>query len=155
MMGEFNGLRRAHKSRLTGEPAASQKPYTLLDLVPSEADRLFRQDYRTHRDSANWLFPLVSLPPDAQIALIDLAYQEGGEDPAGFRSNRYPMFSNAIERRDWKKAGEEANVCEPPTPTRNARRKALFEKAARQFPFHQSLTRKRKLLDLLVSSSSL
>ena len=37
----------------------------------------------------------------------------------------------------------------------NSRRRAFFEKAARQYPFHRSLTKKRKVLDLLLSSASL
>jgi hypothetical protein len=138
--------------------AAIQKKYTQLDLAPEEIDRIFRADYREHRDRANRLFTLTCLPPDAQIGLIDLVYQEGGSGPGDFRSNRYPRFSNAIARRDWKTAGKESSAKANGNQgmiNRNSRRRAFFEKAARQHPFHRSLTRKRKLLDLLLSSSSL
>ena len=84
------------------------------------------------------------------MGLLDLYFQRG---PYYFRTT-YSRMTNAIERRDWKKAGDESSVSNG-TAKRNAARKALFEKAARQYPFHRSLTRKRKLLDLLLSGASL
>jgi GH24 family phage-related lysozyme (muramidase) len=153
MVEEANNLRQI-KSQLQGQPAASQKPHTLLDLASGEADRLLRQDYRKTRDKAHRDFTLSSLPPDVQVGLLDLYFQRG---PNLFRTG-FPKMTDALERRDWKKAGQESSVNSGSgtgLKNRNSKRKAFFERAARQHPFHRSLTKKRKLLDLLLSSSSL
>jgi GH24 family phage-related lysozyme (muramidase) len=162
-MADYDFLDSSIKSKITSNTtAADQTRYTQLDLAPGEVERLFRQDYREHRDRANRLFPLTSLPPGAQIGLIDLVSQTGGANPTKFKTasakkGGWPAFTKAMERRDWKTAGKESSAEANGNQgmiNRNSRRRALFEKAARQFPFHRSLTKKRKLLDLLVSSSS-
>jgi hypothetical protein len=103
------------------------------------------------------------LPPDVRISLIDLVFQTGGTDPVRFKTKpriagSWLAFTSAMQRRDWKKAGQESSVDSGSSTglnNRNSKRRAFFERAARQYPFHRSLTKKRKLLDLLLSSASL
>ena len=163
-LDEYNFLDKTVKRKIgTNTTAAVQKSYTHLDLAPGEIARLFREDYREHRDRANRLFSLTSLPPDAQIGLNDLVYQTGGANPTKFKTasakkGGWPAFTKAMERRDWKTAGKESSAEANGNQgmiNRNSKRRALFERAVRQFPFHRSLTKKRKLLDLLLNSSSL
>jgi len=148
---EYKRFDRDIKPKITQTTtAADQTRYTALQLASGEADRLLRRDYREHRDPANRDFTLSSLPPDVQMGLLDLYFQRG---PNNFRT-KFSKMTDAIGRRDWKKAGDESSVSNG-TANRNTARKAFFERAARLYPFHRSLTKKRKLLDLLLNSSSL
>ena len=117
---------------------------TNLILRPSAIDSLFEQDFLIHRDSIPSEFPLATYPVPAQIGFVDLIFQIGATKFG--RDSAYPKFKAALKRRDWLRAGCEADVNKPPTPNRNERRKQEFAKAAREEPFFTTDPRRSKPL---------
>ena len=92
-------------------------------MAAGEVDRLFDADFVGHLAAAEKFFSLDFLPHPVQVGLFDLAFQRGG--PALVAE--YKALPKALRRRDWARAGREANAMQ--TANRNDARRKKFEEA--------------------------
>ena len=130
---------------LGSELASDYEDPTILRLGPGEADRLFEVDFIVHFSAADNFYSMEFLPAPVQIGLFDLAFQRGG--PALVAE--YVDLGGALRRRDWSRAGREANAKQ--TPNRNAARQQKFQEAlAFDFYFTTAPAKLESLLDHLM-----
>lgn len=142
-------FKKVKDSGKTNALSRTFKDITDLGLPESEINALFESDFKIHRDSIPSSFKLTTFPKPAQVAFVDLIYQVGITKflPDG----SYTKFKAALKRRDWPRAGSEADVNKPPTPGRNSKRKQKFMEAAKIEPFFTTSPKKTaSLLQILL-----
>jgi len=102
------------------------RSFTALDLPGSRIDELFRRRVDGFQKELRAAYPeLEGYPGSVQLAMLDMAFNLGTH---GLRKG-WPNLNRAIARRDWATAAIESYRPQS-SATRNAKVKALFERAA-------------------------
>ncbi|HEY8924896.1 MAG TPA: hypothetical protein VIU64_10990 [Polyangia bacterium] len=99
---------------------------TALDLPAPHVDELFRRRVDGFQQELHAAYPdFEGYPGSVQLAMLDMAFNLGTQ---GLRKG-WPNLNRAIGGRDWATAAIESYRPQS-SPTRNAKIKALFERAA-------------------------
>ncbi len=141
---DFNSVKNASVSR--NSRASVYLSLTKLEFTEPRAEQLALDRMREFlRLLRNTYFPeFDTYPVLIKMGLLDLAYQRGAR---GAR-DKYPHFTAALARRNWKWAGVKQRRHRP--PDRADIVQAWFNQAARQEPFFISHINCRKRLPGLI-----
>jgi len=102
------------------------RSFTALDLPGPRIDELFRRRVEGFRQELHAAYPdFEGYPGSVQLAMLDLAFNLGTH---GLKKG-WPNLNRAIGGRDWATAAIESYRPQS-SATRNAKVKALFERAA-------------------------
>ena len=120
--GDFEAVSRQPWPRV----ARFYRSFTALDLPGPQIDALFRRRVDEFQQELHAAYAeLEGYPAAAQLAMLDMAFNLGAQ---GLKK-AWPNLNRAIGGRDWATAAIESYRPQS-SATRNAKVKALFERAA-------------------------
>jgi GH24 family phage-related lysozyme (muramidase) len=122
IVGDFEEVSRQVWPRV----ARFYRSFTALDLPGPQIDELFRRRVDEFQRDLHAAYPdFEGYPGAAQLAMLDMAFNLGTQ---GLKKV-WPNLNKAIGNRDWATAAIESYRPQS-SATRNAKVKALFERAA-------------------------